>query len=201
LALATRSCFTALLLCVVLPTAGLVIAAWLFLVPTPSEAEAANAYRKAPVCTTSSAAECIYVEQAVVVDVFSTAGRLASRTDTFRLRLADGEHLTNIYFDIFAPDVYFAPAGGELRVREFRGLVTTIYSADGKGWETGDSPNGGSSWRGGAGAVLVIVSAPVLFIALVLVRGFGLKWIWRLLKDPNKHPSIYPDHLAARDSQ
>jgi hypothetical protein len=193
--LATRSCFTALLLCVVLPTVGLVIAAWLFLVPTASEAEAANAYRTAPVCTTSASADCINVEQALVVDVFSTAGRWASRTDTFKLRLADGEHLTNIYFDVFAPDVYFAPVGGQLRVREFRGLVTTIYSADGKGWETGDSPNGGSSWRGGAGAVLVIVSAPILLIALILVRGFGPKSIWRLLKDPNKPLPSYPDYV------
>jgi hypothetical protein len=109
--------------------------------------------------------------------------------------LADGEHLTNIYFDVFAPDVYFAPVGGQLRVREFRGLVTTIYSADGKGWETGDSPNGGSSWRGGAGAVLVIVSAPILLIALILVRGFGPKSIWRLLKDPNKPLPSYPDYV------
>lgn len=146
-------------------------------------------------CTTSSAAECINVEQAVVVDVFSTAGRWASRTDTFKLRLADGEHLTNIYFDVFAPDVYFAPVGGRLRVHEFRGRITTIYSADGKGWETGDSPNGGESWRGGVGAALIIFSAPVLFIALVLVRGFGLKWIWRLLKNPNTSRSIYPDYV------
>jgi hypothetical protein len=199
--LATRSCFTALLLAVVLPTAGLVIAAWLFIVPTPSEAEALNAYRKALPCTTTLSHDCINVEQAMVLDVFSTAGRLGSRTDTFKLRLVDGDHLTNIYFDIFAPDVYFAPVGGRVRVHEFRGRITTIYSTDGKGWETGDSPNGGSSWRGGVGAVLIIFSAPILVIAVILVRGIGPKYIWRVLKNPNKSLSIYPDDLAARNSK
>jgi hypothetical protein len=172
---------------------GLGFALWLFLVPTASEAEAANAYRKAPVCTTSAAADCINVEQALVVDVFSTPGRWASRTDTFKLKLADGDHLTNIYFDIFAPDVYFAPVGGRLRVHEFRGLVTTIYSANGKAYETGDSPIGGSSWRGGAVALLIIFSAPILLIALVMVWVFGPKSIWRLLKNPNKPLPSYPD--------
>ena len=191
-----RSCLvTALLVFVALPAAGLVIAAWLFLVPTASEAEAANAYRKAPVCTASAAADCINVEQAVVVDVFSTAGKWGSRDDTFKLKLADGDHLTNIYFDVFAPDVYFATVGGQLRVHEFRGRVTTIYSVDGKGWETGDSPDGGSSWRGGVAAALIILSAPIFIIALVVVWAFGPKSIWRLLKDPNKPLPSYPDYM------
>jgi len=177
---------TALILCVVLPAAGLAFAAWLFLVPTATEAQAANAYRNAPACAASTTSDCVNVEQADVVDIFSTPRRFGGGTETFKLRLADGVHLTNIYFDIFAPDVYFAPVGGRLQVHEFRGRVTTIYSADGKAYETGDSPIGGSSWRGGVGAILVIVSAPVLLVALILVWAFGPKSIWRLLKNPNK---------------
>jgi hypothetical protein len=100
----------------------------------------------------------------------------------------------------FAPAVYFAPVGGQLRVHEFRGRVTTIYSADGKAYETLDSPIGGSSWRGGAVAALVIICAPLLLIGLVMVRVFGLKSIWRLVKNPNKPLSTYPDDLAARNS-
>jgi hypothetical protein len=191
-----RSCLIIVLLfAVILPASGVGLAAWLFLVRTPSEEALAQAYTHAQVCTKSVTADCIKVEQALVVDVFSTAGRLASRTDTFKLRLADGDHLTNIYFDIFAPDVYFASVGGHLRVREFRGSVTTIYSADGKAYETGDSPIGGSSWRGGAAAVLIVFSAPILVIAVVIVWAFGLKSIWRLLRRPNKPLPSYPDYM------
>jgi hypothetical protein len=190
-----RSCLvTALLLFVALPAVGLAFAAWFFLVPTASEAEAANAYRNAPVCTASTTADCVNAEQADVVDVFNTPRRLGGSTLTFKLKLADGIHQTNIYFDIFAPEVSFARVGGQLRVHEFRGRVTTIYSADGKAYETGDSPIGGSSWRGGAGAALVIISAPLLLIGLVMVRVFGLKSIWRLLKNPNKPLPSYPDY-------
>jgi hypothetical protein len=41
----------------------------------------------------------------------------------------------------------------------------------------------------------VIVSVPLLAIALLMVRVFGLKSIWRLLKSPNKPLPSYPDYL------
>jgi hypothetical protein len=199
-ALAMRSCLvTVVLVGVVLPASGLGLAAWLALVPTASEAESANAYRAAPVCSSSAVADCLTVEEAMVVDVFATQGRWGSYTDTFRLKLADGVHLTNIYFDIFAPQVAFAPIGGDVRVHEFRGRVTTVYAADGKAYETGDSPIGGSSWRGGAMAALIVVCAPILVVALVLVRAFGLKSIYRLLRHPNKPLPTYADYMTAKD--
>jgi len=192
--LTLRSCLlTALLVLVVLPAAGLGLAVWLFVTPTAPEAEAMRAYRSAPVCTTPAAADCITIEQAEVVDVFATQGRCGSRTDTFKLRLDDGVHLTNIYFDCFAPNVYFAPIGGQARVREFRARVTTVYSSNGTAYETGDSPTGGSSWRGGVAAVLIIFSAPVLLIGLIFVVGLGLRSIWRLLRDPSRPLPTYAD--------
>ncbi len=176
----------ALILLVLLPAAGLGLALWLLLVPTPSEAEAAKAYRAAPVCTGLTSGDCLGVEQALVIDVFRTSGRWGSYTDTFKLRLEDGIHQTNIYSDIFAPQVAFAVVGSEVRVHEFRGRVTTIYATDGKAFETGDSPIGGSSWRGGAMAALILVCAPFLFIGVVLLVAFGPRSIYRLLRRPDK---------------
>ena len=196
--LTVRSCLIAtLLVFVVLPVAGIMFAVWLALTPTASESAVAKAYTNAPVCSTSAAGDCIEVEQAEVVDVFSTAGRCGSRTDTFKLRLADGVHLTDIYFDCFAQRVAYAPVGGRIRVREFRGKVTTVYAADGKGYETGDSPIGGSSWRGGVMALLLILCLPLLLIGLIVVGASGSS-IWRTLKDPTRPLPSYSDAKETR---
>lgn len=196
----TRSCLIiVLLVAVILPAAGLGLAVWLFLVPTAPEAEAMRAYRSAPACTELTTNSCVRSELAVLISVFSTPrGKLFSRTDTLTLRLADGVHETSIYYDIFAPDVYYAPIGGQLPVREFRGRVTSVYTSNGN-YETGDSPIGGSTWRGGAVAALVIVCAPILLIALVLLRTFGLKSMWRLLRNPNRPLPSYPDYITAQE--
>jgi hypothetical protein len=186
-----------LLVLVVLPIVGLGLAAWLFLVPTASEAAAANAYRNARVCAPSPPApDCIKTERAEIVSYRSIPGRCGGHYDRFTLKLTDGVHDVQIGFDCLGPNPSYALSDGRVVVREYRGQVTTVYDVSGKAYETGDSPIGGSSWRGGVAALLIIFSAPILLVALIVVRAFGPKSIWKLLKNPNKpHPS-YSDNMT-----
>jgi hypothetical protein len=183
-----RSCLvTALLVFVVLPAAGLAIAAWLFLVPTASEAEAAKAYRDAPACSLSSLSPgCIKTEKAEIVSYTWIPGKCGAHYDRFTLKLTDGVHPVQIGFDCLAPNPSYALPDGRVLIREYRGQVTTVYDVNGKAYETADSPTGGSSWRGGVAALLIIFSAPILLVSLLVLRVLGFNSTWRLLKNPNK---------------
>jgi hypothetical protein len=187
-----RSCLViGLLLFIVLPIAGIAFAVWLALTPTTSEAEAAKAYRNAPACAaTSTVKDCVRTESAKLISYEWFNGKLGSRTDRLKLKLSDGAHQADIYFNSSrpleaVPRIYYAPAGGPVRVREFRGKVTTVYGADGKAYETSDSPTGGANWRGGVAALMIIISAPILIVAgIVLIWGVGLRTLWRMLGKP-----------------
>jgi hypothetical protein len=192
--LIVRSCLvTSVLLFVVGPAAGIAFAVWLALTPTASEAEAAKAYTNAPACpATSTAKDCVRSERAELISLDRIPQRFGSHTDRLTLKLADGVHQTEIYANSpapfhAAPYVYYAAVGGPVRVREFRGRVTTVYGADGKGYETADSPTGGANWRGGVAAAMIIVLAPVLIVAaILLIWGFGLQDLWRMLRNPTR---------------
>ena len=198
--LLVRSCLViGLLLFIIGPAAGIAFAVWLALTPTASEAEAAKAYTNAPACpATPTVNECIRTERAQLLSFEWFPGKLGSRTDTLKLKLADGIHQTDIYFSstresFIAPAVYYGPVGGTVVIREFRGQVTTVYEAAGKGYETVDSPISGASWRGGVFALLIIFLAPILIVAsYLLIRGFGLRSLWRMLRNPTRPLGTYP---------
>lgn len=165
---ALRSCLV--LVFVILPVAGLAFAVWLFFTPTASESAAVAAYANAPACPASGPArDCIKVERAVLVSLDQFPGKCGSRYDRLGLKVADGVHQAEIRFDCFAPYTSYAPIGGQVRVREYRGLITTVYAADGTAYETIESP-GGSSWRRGiAAGIGAILGAWVLFLAAIAI--------------------------------
>lgn len=198
--LLVRSCLViGLLLFIIGPAAGIAFAVWLAVTPTATEAEAAKAYTSAPACqATQIVKDCVRTESAQLVSFEWFPGKLGSRTDRLKFKLADGVHHTDIYFSstresLIPPSVNYGPVGGSVRVREFRGQVTTVFDADGKGYETVDSPIRGASWRGGVFALLIILLVPVLIVAsYLLIRGFGLRSLWRMLRNPTRPLPTYP---------
>lgn len=162
----------------VLPAAGLGSAIWLMFTPTAPEVSSATAYKNAPACSSLMQTEqgCIQNERAEMVSFSRSIGRCGSHTDQLTLKLADGLHTAEIAFDCLAANRFYELPDGRVNVREYRGLVTTIYDVDGKAYETTDSPTGGASWRRGIAAGILVVTIPWLIVMAFLVIGvrFGL---------------------------
>jgi hypothetical protein len=162
-----RGCLV--LVFVVLPVAGLAFAVWLFFTPTASENAAEAAYANAPACPASGPArDCIKVERAVLVSLAQIPGRCGGHYDRLGLQLGDGIHQAEIKFDCFGPYPFYSLIGGQVRVREYGGLITTVYAADGTAYETIDSP-GNSSWRRGIAAVMVVILGAWVLVLVAFV--------------------------------
>jgi hypothetical protein len=171
-----RGCLVTLFLTfVILPLVGVAFAVWLLLTPTSWEVAAATAYKNAPICSASTPEQgCIHTERAEIVSYTWIPGKCGGHTDRFALRLADGTHHADIKFDCLASSPSYASSDGRVAVREYRGLVTTVYDVDGQAHETTDSPTGGASWRGGVAALMLIVFGGWLLAVMVIVIGVKL---------------------------
>jgi hypothetical protein len=171
--LIARGCLTTLFLVfVVLPVAGFAFAVWLLLTPTSSETAATTAYRNTPACSSLLPEQsCIQTERAEIVSFSSIPGRCGSHTDRFTLKLADGLHTAEIPFDCLAADASYGWSDGRVNVHEYRGLVTTVYDAAGKAYETTDSPSRGNGWRRGVAVVMLIVLGSWLIVVAIIAVG------------------------------
>jgi hypothetical protein len=172
--LIARGCLVTLfLIFLVLPVAGFALAVWLLLTPSSSEVVAATAYKSAPVCTSSPAQHgCLQTERAHVLSYSWIPGRCGSHTDRFTLQLTDGVHQADVHFDCLGANPSYASADGLVAVREYRGLVTTVFDVSGKAYETTDSPTHGGSWTRGLGAVMLAVFGTWLLLLVVAAIYF-----------------------------
>jgi hypothetical protein len=193
-----RGCLGAIfLVLVVLPVAGFVFAVWLLFTPTAEETAAATAYEKASVCSSSQLTQkgCIHNERAEIASYSSTVGRCGSRTERFTLKLADGLHKAEISLDCLAVQPSYGWSDGRLNVREYEGLVTTVYDAGGKAYETTDSPSHPMSWRRGVAAVMLIFLGPWL----ILVAIFAIAVVFKRAWGPNPGEIGDPDPFTSSD--
>ena len=175
-----RGCLISLFLVfVVLPAAGFAFALWVLITPTPEETAAATAYRNAPACSSTLSTEqgCIRSERAEIVNYSWTVGRCGSHSDRFTLKLSDGLHKAEVGFDCFAANASHGWSDGRVNVREYRGVVTTVYDIDGKAYETTDSPDRHRSWtRGVAAAVLALLGAWLIVVGVIAIGLKFTKW-------------------------
>jgi len=181
---AIRSCMLAVaIVFVVLPAAGVGLAIWLFWSSIEPEAAAAAAYRSAPTCSSIVTRSCVVEDDALLLSLEQIPGRYGSHTDRLRLQLWDGVHEAEIAHDVLAPyDPYGTPSG-IVHVREYRGLVTTVFTRTGKSYETTDSPAGGASYKKGTAVVLAGFLVPwLLLVAVFILKNLDLlPRMWRLL--------------------
>jgi hypothetical protein len=153
--------------------AGFAFGVWLLLTPSAAEVAAATAYDNAPACPSlATERDCIKTERAQIVSYEWIPGRCGAHTDRFTFQLIDGAHQADIHIDCFAPNPSFASSDGRVEVREYRGLVTTVYDVVGKAYETTDSPAEGRSWTRGLGAVMLAVFGAWLLLLVVAAIYF-----------------------------
>jgi hypothetical protein len=163
---------------VVLPIVGFAFGIWLMFTPTSSEAAAAAAYKNAPMCSSSVTEQgCIQIAQAQLVSYSTFWGKCGGHTDRLTLKVADGNHEAEIAFDCLAANPAYALPDGTVKVRVYRGLITTVYDANGKAYETQDSPSGGRSWRRGIAAVILIVFGAWLLVLAIVAIPVNIKRI------------------------
>ena len=193
--LALRSCcLGGLLFFFILPVAGLAWAAWLYSTSIGPYDDAKAAYHNAWPCLGAPVSpKCYQLESGELVSFYRLPGKAASWSDYLSLRLGDGVHDVNIHYSAGDPNVAYQDATGKVRIKVYRGLITTVYGTDGTGHETTDSPQLLSYTVGIPLAMGLICGAwiviAILMWAIVAIRSpDAIKGLWNLRNDDSTPP-------------